>query len=159
MRNLFFTLCTLLCFQIQAQDEPATGSDGTLSFAVVETVPVMVGCEGLKGNDNLKNCFQEKLMRYVTKNFVFPKEATKAKVGCKIYVQFVVERDKSISNVEIVRGATGAYKKGNKKEKVAAKLLDKEVIRVVKGLKITQPAVQRGKPVRMSFMLPVNCKP
>jgi protein TonB len=56
----------------------------------------------------------------------------------------VIERNGSISNVEIVRGVDP--------------LLDDEAVRVVKKLPRLTPAKQRGKPVRMSFTLPINAK-
>jgi periplasmic protein TonB len=50
----------------------------------------------------------------------------------------------AITNVEIVRGVDP--------------LLDDEAVRVVKKLPKLTPAKQRGKPVRMSFTLPINAK-
>ncbi len=180
MRILLFTLCTLLCFQIQAQDEPAIESDKALdsgvaelvfmivcsdpsdeilNYTVVELVPVMEGCESLKGNDDLKACFSKTLLEHSKKNFTYPKEAMDAKVSAKIYLQFIIEKDNSISNVTIIRSAQGVYSNGTEEQKAAAKLLDAEAIRVVQELKVLKPATQEGKPVRMSFILPINCKP
>ncbi|MDZ7848833.1 MAG: energy transducer TonB [Owenweeksia sp.] len=62
----------------------------------------------------------------------------------KVYVSFVVEKDGSISNVEVLRGVDP--------------LLDDEAIRVINKLPDMTPAKQRGKPVRMSFTMPINAK-
>ncbi len=158
MRILLFTLCTLLFFQIQAQNESDTTKGDVLKIATVEWLPTIQGCEGLSSNQELRACFNEKLMAHVAKNFIFPEAARKTNVGCKIYVQFIIEKDNSISGVKVVKGAKDAYADGNKKQKSAAKLLDKEAIRVIKGVKMVRPAMQDDDPVRMSFTIPINCK-
>lgn len=117
-----------------------------LSFSAVESVPVYKGCSKYKGdNDKLKTCFQRGILSHVGKNFQFPEEARKQGIMGRIYVNFVIEKDGSISNVAIVRGVDP--------------LLDYECIRVVSKIPaMDKPAMQRGKPVRMSFTLPINAK-
>ena len=119
-------------------------SDEVLSFAVVESVPVFPGCEDASTNEEKKACFQQQILKYVSKNFNFPEMARQMGISGKVYVNFVIEKDGSISNVEVVRGVD--------------KLLDDEAARVVKSLPKMTPAKQRGKPVRMSFTLPINAK-
>ncbi|MGB0175696.1 MAG: energy transducer TonB, partial [Owenweeksia sp.] len=62
----------------------------------------------------------------------------------RVYVDFVIERNGSISNVTVVRGVDP--------------LLDDEAVRVIKSLPKFQPAKQRGKPVRMRFTMPFNLR-
>lgn len=119
-------------------------SDEVLSFAVVESVPIFPGCEDAKDNDERKNCFQQKILTFVSKNFEFPEMARQMGIQGRVYVNFVIEKNGSITNVEIVRGVDP--------------LLDDEAVRVVKKLPKLTPAKQRGKPVRMSFTLPINAK-
>lgn len=119
-------------------------SDEVLNFAVVESVPVFPGCEDAVTNDEKKQCFQAEIIRFVSRNFKFPEIARNMGVSGKVYVSFVIEKDGSISNVEIARGVEES--------------VDNEAVRVVKSLPKVQPAKQRGKPVRMSFMLPINAK-
>ncbi len=119
-------------------------SDEVLSFAVVESVPVFPGCEDAKDNNERKLCFQQNILRFVSRNFEFPEMARQMGIQGRVYVNFVIERDGSVSNVEVVRGIDA--------------LLDDEAVRVVKKLPKFTPAKQRGKPVRMSFTLPINAK-
>lgn len=119
-------------------------SDEVLSFAVVESVPVFPGCESASTNEEKKACFQRQILKYVSKNFNFPEMARQMGIQGRVYVNFVIEKNGSISNVEVVRGVDP--------------LLDDEAARVVKTLPKMTPAKQRGKPVRMSFTLPINAK-
>jgi protein TonB len=81
---------------------------------------------------------------FVSRNFEFPEMAKEMGIQGRVYVNFVIEKNGSITNVEIVRGVDP--------------LLDDEAVRVVKKLPKLIPAKQRGKPVRMSFTLPINAK-
>lgn len=119
-------------------------SDEILNFAVVESVPVFPGCEDASTNDEKRTCFQQQMMRHVSNNFKFPEMARQMGIQGKVYVNFVIEKDGSISNVEVVRGVDP--------------LLDEEAARVIKNLPKMTPAKQRGKPVRMSFTMPINAK-
>ena len=119
-------------------------SEEVLNFAVVERVPVFPGCEKARNNDERKACFQTKLLEYVVKNFEFPEQARELNLQGRIYVKFVVEKNGEVSNIEILRGVDP--------------ILDNEAVRCVKGLPRISPAEQRGKPVRMSFVLPIYAK-
>lgn len=119
-------------------------SDEVLNFAVVESVPVWPGCDDAVTNDEKRACFQQEIMKFVGRNFEFPEMARQMGIQGRVYVSFVVERNGSFSNIEVIRGVDP--------------LLDEEAIRVVKSMPKVKPAKQRGKPVRMSFTLPINAK-
>ena len=53
----------------------------------------------------------------------------------------MVERDGSITDVQVVRGVDPS--------------LDKEAVRVIQSMPKWKPGMQRGKPVRVRFTLPV----
>jgi protein TonB len=59
-----------------------------------------------------------------------------------VYVQFVVDKDGGISNARIARGVDPS--------------LDQEALRVVNNLPKWKPGMQRGKPVRVSYTVPIN---
>lgn len=119
-------------------------SDEVLNFAVVERVPVFPGCEGARDNNERKACFQKKLLEHVINNFRYPEQARELNLQGRVYVKFVIEKNGRISNVEILRGVDP--------------LLDNEAIRCINILPRISPAEQRGKPVRMSFVLPIYAK-
>ncbi|MBC8173775.1 MAG: energy transducer TonB, partial [Chitinophagales bacterium] len=61
-----------------------------------------------------------------------------------VYVQFVVEKDGSITDVKVVRGIGGGC--------------NEEAMAKVKAMPKWTPGKQQGKPVRVSFTLPVKFK-
>ncbi|MDZ7848899.1 MAG: energy transducer TonB [Owenweeksia sp.] len=128
--------------EVVAVDSEEEEPDEILNFAVVESVPVFPGCEWAKDNEARKVCFQEKILQFVKEEFKYPSVAREMNIQGRFYIQFVVEKDGNISNINVVRGVDP--------------LLDNEAIRVVKALPKIEPARQRGKPVRMSFVLPIN---
>ncbi len=118
-------------------------------FKVVEDMPRFPGCEdqGLDA-EQLKLCSQKKMLTYIYSNIKYPAEARKAGIQGKSVVQFVVEKDGSISNIEVLRSLGGG--------------IDEEVKRVAEsmnqnGLKWT-PGKQKGQKVRVQFALPVVFK-
>ena len=100
-------------------------------FKIVEEMPAFPGGEA-------------KLMEYVAKNVKYPQIARETGVQGRVYVNFVVEPDGSVSNVSVLRGIGGGC--------------DEEAMRVVKSMPKWKPGKQRGKAVRVSYMLPVNFK-
>jgi protein TonB len=118
-------------------------SDEVLNFAVVENKPVFPGCENVPKAEEVA-CFQKEISKHVATNFSFPEMARQMGIQGTVYVSFVIEKDGSISNVEVLRGVD--------------KLLDDEAVRVIKKLPKMTPAKQRGKPVRMSFQMPIKAR-
>ena len=100
-------------------------------FQIVEEMPAFPGGEA-------------KLMEYVTKNIKYPQIARETGIQGRVFVGFVVEPDGSVSNVKVLRGIGGGC--------------DEEAMRVVKSMPKWKPGKQRGKAVRVSYMLPVNFK-
>jgi TonB family protein len=84
----------------------------------------------------------EALMQYLSENLVYPPTLQEKRFKGKVLVQFVVETDGSISNVEVVRSL---YKD-----------LDEEVVRVIKNMPKWIPAEQDGKAIREYYKLPIS---
>jgi protein TonB len=115
-----------------------------LNFAVVERVPVFPGCEGAKNNNDRKACFQQKLLEFVVQNFKYPPKARELNIQGRVYVKFVIEKNGSVSNIQVLRGVDP--------------ILDDAAVECIQDLPRIAPAEQRGKPVRMSFVLPIYAK-
>ena len=81
------------------------------------------------------------LMKYLGTNIKDPTISQEMGSAGRVIVQFVVDKDGSISNPEVVRGVD-AY-------------LDKEAIRVISGMPKWKPGVQNGKKVRVKYTVPV----
>lgn len=85
-----------------------------------------------------------KLADYLAKNIKYPQMARESGIQGRVFVNFVIEPDGHVSNVNVMRSLGGGC--------------DEEAIRVVKSMPKWKPGKQRGKPVRVSYILPVNFK-
>jgi TonB family protein len=98
-------------------------------FMVVENMPAFPG-----GNDAL--------FKFLAENIKYPVAAQSAGVQGRVICQFVVERDGTISEVEVVRPINEA--------------LDAEAVRIIKAMPVWTPGTQKGKAVRVKYTLPIN---
>lgn len=85
--------------------------------------------------------FPGNVQKWIAKNVHYPQLALENGIEGKVYVQFVVERDGSISNIKVVRSVDAS--------------LDKEAVRVITGMPKWKPGKQRGKAVRVAYTLPI----
>ncbi|MBN1986116.1 MAG: energy transducer TonB [Prolixibacteraceae bacterium] len=82
------------------------------------------------------------LRKYIANAIKYPVIAQENGIQGKVYVTFVVDKDGGISDARIARGVDPS--------------LDKEALRVVNTLPKWKPGKQRGKPVRVSYTVPIN---
>ncbi|WP_294627950.1 energy transducer TonB [uncultured Bacteroides sp.] len=82
------------------------------------------------------------LMKYLSGNIKYPTISQEMGSQGKVIVQFVVDKDGTITNPVVVRGVD-AY-------------LDKEAIRVINAMPKWEPGVQNGKKVRVKYTVPVT---
>lgn len=80
--------------------------------------------------------------KWIAKSIRYPQIAAENGVQGRVHMQFVIERDGSVTGIVVNRGVDAS--------------LDKEAIRVIKSMPKWKPGKQRGKPVRCSFRLPIN---
>ncbi|NLA61875.1 MAG: energy transducer TonB, partial [Bacteroidales bacterium] len=81
------------------------------------------------------------LMKFLGDNIKYPVIAQENGIQGRVITNFVVERDGSITDVNVVRGQDPS--------------LDKEAVRVIQTMPRWKPGQQRGKAVRVRFTLPV----
>jgi protein TonB len=84
------------------------------------------------------------MYRFLSENIRYPMAAVRANVSGKVYVKFVVEKDGSIGNIEMLKGIGFGC--------------DEEAIRVIKSMPNWTPGKQNGKAVRVYFNMPVMYK-
>jgi len=82
------------------------------------------------------------LFEWLGKNIQYPDMAKQNGIEGKVIIQFVVERDGKITNVEVVKKAGWGF--------------DEAAVEVVKKMPPWKPAKQNGKPVRLQMNLPVR---
>jgi len=99
-------------------------------FVVVEDMPSFQG----KGLNAFAN--------YVQRNLVYPLIAQENGIEGTVYLRFIVDKDGSVINVEVLRGVDPS--------------LDKAAIEAVKRAPKWEPGKQRGKPVKVSCTMPIS---
>jgi len=117
-------------------------------FKIVEQMPRFPGCEEMKSEDEKARCSQSKLLSYLYKNISYPTLAKEAGVQGQVVVQFVVDKEGSITNIKLLRD-------------IGAGCGD-VAMSVIKSMNLMgkrwTPGKQRGKPVKVIFTLPIKFK-
>lgn len=113
-------------------------------FIVIEEVPIFPGCTG--NNKQLRACFSAEMSKFVSKKFNADLSTDLGLASGsvqKIFVMFKIDSKGNITNIK----ARAPHKK-----------LQSEAIRVIKLLPKMTPGRQRGKPVSVSYGLPIVFK-
>ena len=113
------------------EPKPAEVAKPEEVFTVVEQMPQFPGGDAA-------------LMKFLSSHINYPPMAAENNVQGKVILQFVVEKDGHVGEVNIARSVD--------------KELDREAIRVVKSLPKFTPGRQNGHPVRVWYTLPVSFK-
>ena len=136
MKKLFTFLLSVIASIALAQAQ-STSNDSDVAneadekvYIVVEKMPEFPGG-------------QQALFDYLSANVQYPKIARENGIQGRSIVQFVVNKDGSISDVEIVRSGGDPS-------------LDREAIRVIRSMPNWIPGRQGGKLIRVKYTVPVN---
>jgi protein TonB len=85
------------------------------------------------------------LIKFISTTIVYPEYAKENEIQGRVYLQFVVRKDGSLSDIQVARSIPGGS------------MLDKEAIRVLKLTSgIWKPARHNGRPVSCRMNLPVS---
>ena len=98
-------------------------------FFIVEEMPEFPGGEAA-------------LRRFIANAIKYPQIAQENGIQGRVYIQFVVDKDGSVTQASVARGVDPS--------------LDKEALRVVNSLPKWKAGMQRGKPVKVSYTVPIN---
>ena len=132
MKHIKTMMIALACAfaMVSAQAQESANNDTTI-YTIVDEMPQF------QGGDSA-------LVEYITHNVHYPQAEKAQGIQGKVFIGFVVEKDGSISNVEVKRGI--------------GEECDAEAVRVVKDMPAWIPGKRNGEPVRVSSMLPINYK-
>ncbi|MGA0273606.1 MAG: energy transducer TonB [Flavobacteriaceae bacterium] len=114
--------------------------DVDVPFAVIEDVPIFPGCEKVAKSER-RECFQQQMNKHIRKNFRYPEIAQEMGIQGRVYVNFIIAKDGSISNIRM-RGPD--------------KNLEAEAQRIISKLPQMTPGKQRGRAVRVPFSIPIT---
>ena len=114
--------------------------DIDVPFAVIEDVPIFPGCESVAKSQR-RACFQEQMNKHIRRNFRYPEIAQEMGIQGRVYVNFIIAKDGSITNIRM-RGPD--------------KNLENEAQRIISRLPKMTPGKQRGRAVRVPFSIPIT---
>ena len=116
--------------EVKVEEDKREEVEENVVFKVVETMPSFPGGDAA-------------LMKFISDNVRYPAIAQENGIQGRAICQFTVEKDGSISDIQILRSA-------------GDETLDKEAKRVIKSMPKWSPGKQRGKAVRVSYTIPIN---
>ena len=119
-------------FVLESESEPEVlKEENSKVFDVVEQMPSFPGGHAA-------------LLQWLASNVSYPAEAAENGVQGRVIVQFVVEKDGSVSDAQVVKSVDPS--------------LDKEARRVVLAMPRWNPGKQKGSAVRVKYTIPVTFK-
>ena len=113
---------------VEEVEELEEEMDMDIPFAIIEDVPLFPGCERVAKSQRRK-CFQEQIQKHINKNFRYPEIAQEMGIQGRVFVQFMIGKDGSISGIR-TRGPD--------------KNLEREANRIISKLPKMTPGKQRG---------------
>ena len=129
MKKLILMLLMAECCLISAHAQKTVVSQTNQKvFDTVEQMPEYPG--GMQA-----------MIEFLQTNMKYPEDAKKQKVEGRVMVQFVVETDGSVSDVHVAKQVFPS--------------LDAEAIRVVKAMPNWTPGKEKGRVVRVKYLLPI----
>ena len=133
MKNykLTLVLIPLFLFLIGVELKAQTGETVEEQIEKLDVAPQPPG--GLNG-----------WMQYLAKNLKYPEKARSKQIEGTVIVSFIIEKDGSLTDIELMRGIGGGC--------------DEEALRVVKGSDNWTPGEKDGGIVRTRMRLPIRFK-
>ncbi|MCD8176127.1 MAG: energy transducer TonB [Tannerellaceae bacterium] len=128
-------LVSIICSfsMVAMQPESRIGTEislqeGETVFTVVDQMPRFPGGE-------------DELMKFINTNIVYPESAKEAKIQGRVVVTYIVEKDGTLSNFEVIRSVSED--------------LNNEAVNVLKKMPAWNPGEQAGKKVRVKYTMPI----
>ncbi len=174
-KQFFFLALLALSFgKVEAQKEVITldlepeKQDAMLEiFEVVEEMPTFPGCTETDARER-KACADQKMLRWVYSQVTYPAIARIYEAEGIVVVGFVVDRDGSLTNIELRRSVLPKYDETIhdaeeiNARRAAANALNEESLRVVNLMAALPekwiPGKRNGQTVRVRYNLPIRFK-
>lgn len=126
VKLILIVLFSCCVWNILAQDSISSDS----IYQITDTPPSFPGGDG-------------KMFKFIAENIMYPEEAIKSGIQGKVYCEFIVEIDGSLSQIKVVRSPSSDY-------------LNEEAIRVIKMMPAWEPGKIKDIPVRTKYVIPVK---
>ena len=139
---LLLLLIPLVSFGQEIQKQNKTFDKLKQTPLNIDDVPMFRSCKNVFKSQRIE-CFQNKMTKHIRKHFYYPKYAFNRGIQGRVFVQFIIEKDGSISEIK-TRGAD--------------KSLEKAALKIIKKLPKLIPGKANGKPVRVPYSIPITWK-
>ena len=139
---LILLFIPLVSFGQEIQKQNKTFDELKTNHLNIEDVPMFRSCKNVFKSQR-RECFQNKMTKHIRKHFYYPKYAFNRGIQGRVFVQFIIEKDGSISEIK-TRGAD--------------KSLEKAALKIIKKLPKLIPGKANGKPVRVPYSIPITWK-
>ena len=139
---LLLLFIPLVSFGQEIQKQNKTFDELKTNHLNIEDVPMFRSCKNVFKSQR-RECFQNKMTKHIRKHFYYPKYAFNRGIQGRVFVQFIIEKDGSISEIK-TRGAD--------------KSLEKAALKIIKKLPKLIPGKANGKPVRVPYSIPIEYK-
>lgn len=144
MKKILFLLLTFFSISCFAQEEINIIDENSdiLTLEIVDVPPTSTNCVG-ESKKEKTNCFDQKMSEHLRKHFKYPNKAAEEYIQGKVIVSFVINKEGKVVDIQTKGGH---------------KLLQKEAKTIISLLSNFTPAVKNGKPVNLTYSMPINFK-
>lgn len=119
--------------------EKAENIGYSFPMAIVQQPPVFPGCEDARVSDR-RNCFNEKITKYVKQNPDYINELNKGKINQAIYVSFVITKEGEIKKITA---------------RAKSEDLKQLAVKIIQSLPKIEPGLHNNEKVNVQFTLPI----
>lgn len=116
----------------------------SLEIGVNEQMPFLSQCKEIENRELRNECSKKALLKYIYRSLKYPKNARKLGLEGMTVSQFVVAKDGSVEDIDVVIGLCQEFKDLN--------------LEILSNMPSWEPGVQRGKKVKVLYTIPIRYK-
>ena len=122
-------------------------SEEVIPFQVVEQVPLFSSCKEIESTLQ-RECFQKEIKKHIEKHLRYPEHAKQFKAQDRVITLFEINKFGYVTNIKVRSGLNDEFRI----------LFESEAKRIIGTLPQFSPALHRGKPVVVSYAVPIEFK-
>lgn len=145
-----FTFCflsLLLLFPIYSFKTVSQSDsfEDVIPFEQTDEIPLFKGCDDSNSRKESVDCFNQKMMNHIKRNFNYPEDALESNIQGKVDITFIINESGLIKDIK-----TSSQDKSG--------LLEEEAARIISSLPKFQPGKHKGKIVSVKYGVPIIFK-
>ena len=119
------------------KNEPENNDNEEIISVVVDNPPMFNGKVVWRDGGG-----EEEFKKYIVSNLTYPEEAFRKRISGRVVVEFTIDEGGSLIDAKVIRKAH--------------RLLNSEALRIINSSPQWSPGIQKGKPVKVRYVFPVN---